>query len=289
MTTPNDGSDPGHYAGQYPGAGEPQPQYGQPQPDPWGSQAPQYGQPQYGQPQYGQPQYGQPQYGQPQYGQPQYGQPPFGGPPQPPYGGYPGGPAGGPPKKSNTGLIIGIVTAVVVILAAVGIGILAFGGSDDKDTAGTTKTSAGNSSAPKFPSSSPSSSATRSSRPTGTSTTSPTPSSTRTTSTEPCAYASASFSLIDFNVTASFVRNNAPTAYQQNIITKCVAADQLANAAKLYGKQFSLPGTDTTGGNGRGPTAKYHVTLTGGGSVDYTLTKHTADAGYGITAIVINP
>ncbi|MCW2526733.1 MAG: hypothetical protein JWM76_1593, partial [Pseudonocardiales bacterium] len=166
--------------------------------------------------------------------------------------------------------------------------------SDDKKTASGGTTSSASASAPKFPSSSASSSpsATRttgSNSPTGTSTSSPTPTSTRSTSTEPCAYASASFSLIDFNVTASFVRNNTPTAYQQNIITKCVAADQLANAAKLYGKQFSLPGTDTTGGNGRGATANYHVTLTGGGSVDYTLTKHTADAGYGITAIVINP
>lgn len=64
------------------------------------------------------------------------------GPPSYPGGGYPGGgyPGGfppGPPLKKNTGLIIGIVAAVVVVLAALGItGFVAPGFflSDDKDS-----------------------------------------------------------------------------------------------------------------------------------------------------------
>jgi hypothetical protein len=56
-------------------------------------------------------------------GQQQYPhqQPPYGGyPPQPPYGGpgYGGYP---PPKKSNTGLLVGIIAGTVVVLAAVGV------------------------------------------------------------------------------------------------------------------------------------------------------------------------
>jgi hypothetical protein len=114
---------PGGYPGQpsYPSS----PPYGQPS-------QPQYGQPQYGQP--SQPQYGQPQYGQPQlpYGQPQQ--------PQQPYGQYPGGPAypSPPPRKSRTGLIVGLVIGVVLLLG-LGIGgvlVLPKLIGDDKSPAG---------------------------------------------------------------------------------------------------------------------------------------------------------
>ncbi|SEN25072.1 hypothetical protein [Actinacidiphila rubida] len=136
--------------------------YNQPPPNPYGQQ-PQgggYGQPQqggYGQPQpqqggYGQPQqppqqggYGQPQpgYGYPQqppqqggYGQPQ--QPPQQGygqvPPQAPYGqqppgyGYPQQPA--PPQGGGrkTGLIIGVVVALVVVGAGAAFALKSSGG-----------------------------------------------------------------------------------------------------------------------------------------------------------------
>ncbi|WP_052682213.1 hypothetical protein [Saccharothrix sp. ST-888] len=96
---------------QYP-QGQPQQPYGQPpqgQP-PYGQPpaAPQYGAPQ--QPQYGYPQQPPaPQYGAPQ--PPQYGQqPPQYGAPQPPQYGQP--PA---PRKSNTGLIVGLVIGAVVL------------------------------------------------------------------------------------------------------------------------------------------------------------------------------
>ena len=117
---------------------QPQPGYGQPQPD--GSQYPQYQQPQQPypqqpqgypqqpqQPQYGQeqqqyPQQPRPQYGQDQYGQPQqqawqypYGGQPDGGAPQQQYG-YP--PAQ-PPKKGK-GLIIGLVVGAVVVAGGIG-------------------------------------------------------------------------------------------------------------------------------------------------------------------------
>jgi len=107
-----------------------QPGYGQPSYDPssYGQQPGQgYGQQGYGQqPDYSQ-QGGQQSYAQP-YGQPAYGQQPGYGQQQPGYGGYnqPGSPSGGfpaapgfdqgsAPKKSNQGLIIGIVAAVVVL------------------------------------------------------------------------------------------------------------------------------------------------------------------------------
>ncbi len=132
-----------------PGMQQGQPQYGQPQQGqpPFGQpsqqsqppfgQVPQgqapYGQPPFGQPsQQGQPPQGMPQYGQApqgqsmQYGQAPQGQSPYGQPPQgmPPYGQPPQGqppqygqmpPRG--PKKSKTGLIIGIICGVVVIAA----------------------------------------------------------------------------------------------------------------------------------------------------------------------------
>jgi hypothetical protein len=100
-----------------PSPGQPAPRYGAP-PQPYPQQDQPYGQPGYppgyGQP-YPQPGYGQPgqPYGQPAYGQqqPYYGQPY--GAPQYPQAGY-----GTPPaKKRRTGLIAGIVAAVVVVAA----------------------------------------------------------------------------------------------------------------------------------------------------------------------------
>ncbi len=100
-----------------------------PQPGgPHGQQPPQHGYGQQPQPGWGQPP--QPGYGQQPgpYGQPQ--QAPFGqqggypqqGPygPQQGFGGY-GGPGGPPPRKSKTGLIIGIAAAVTVVLVGGGI------------------------------------------------------------------------------------------------------------------------------------------------------------------------
>jgi hypothetical protein len=117
-----------------------QPGYGGPQNQPYGGQAPGYGQPPappgYGQPgQQPQPGFGQPQgYGQqPGFGQPQ-GQPGFGGQPGPgqatwPGQGAPGGPAwggqqppfGAPPKTSSSTLIFAAIGgfAVVAILGVV--------------------------------------------------------------------------------------------------------------------------------------------------------------------------
>ncbi|GLZ31599.1 hypothetical protein Lesp02_37870 [Lentzea sp. NBRC 105346] len=98
------GQQPGPY-GQQPYGQQPQPGYGQPQPDPYAAQQGPYGQP-------------QPGFQQP-FG---YGAP--------------------PPKKSRTGLIIGIIVGVLVL---VGGGIAAvFVFKDDKnDTASATSSSTG--------------------------------------------------------------------------------------------------------------------------------------------------
>ena len=112
---------PPGYEQQGPGQ---QPQYGQDPygQDPYGQQQPPYGQPQYGQDPYGQQ---QPPYGQPQYGQPPYGYPPQQGQPMPGQYMPPGHPQqpydpqqGSAPKKSRTGLWIGIIAAVVVLAVA---------------------------------------------------------------------------------------------------------------------------------------------------------------------------
>lgn len=95
----------------YPPYGQPDPYQGQ------GGHPPASGYPgqqgPYGAPPPGQPGYGQagPGYGQPYPG---YGQPGYGG--QPPYG--------PPPKKSRTGLIVGLVVLLLVVAGAVTAGVV---------------------------------------------------------------------------------------------------------------------------------------------------------------------
>lgn len=121
---------------QYPGAGGPQPQYGQPLqgqnlwPQQGRPQSPQQGQqrgpqpvPQQGQ-QYGGPQQGGPQFGQP--GQASYEQLHIGG--QPPQGpGYGGQPQWQPEPKKKRGKVIPIVAALAMVLVLAGGGIFAYG------------------------------------------------------------------------------------------------------------------------------------------------------------------
>ncbi|WUH93499.1 hypothetical protein OG900_27585 [Streptomyces sp. NBC_00433] len=117
--------------------------YGQQPPNPYGQQPPQqpgYGYPQQGQPGYGYPQqdqpappaYGQPPqqpaYGQPPQQQPGYGYPQQGQPGQPPYGQVPQQPGYGygqpaAPQGGGSGKRTGIIVGVVVALVAVGAGI----------------------------------------------------------------------------------------------------------------------------------------------------------------------
>ncbi|GAB3152712.1 hypothetical protein GCM10027290_43900 [Micromonospora sonneratiae] len=106
-----------------------QPQWGAPPPPGQPAAYPDPAQQAYQPPQYGTE--GQPQYAAP--GQPQYGteaQPPYGAPGQAPYG----SPVQ-PPKKSNKGLIIGLVIGVVVllVLVACGVGIAMVVNSDDDE------------------------------------------------------------------------------------------------------------------------------------------------------------
>ena len=104
---------PGYGQQPPPGYSQQPGQYGQPQQDPFGQQGPQSG---------GFPQQG---YGQPQPG---YGQ-------QPGYGG-PGGFGGPPPKKSKTGLIIGVVIGVLVLVGGgITAAVLLSGNSSSNNTA----------------------------------------------------------------------------------------------------------------------------------------------------------
>ncbi|WP_055588370.1 hypothetical protein [Peterkaempfera griseoplana] len=123
------------------GAPQPQQPYGAPQPppSPYGQppqqpqQQPPYGAPQPPPPAYGQPgPYGQPQGYPPQPGYPQQPQQQYGGPGYPP----PTAPAQpGPSGKRRTGLIIGIVVAVVAVGGGVA-ALLSGGGSDGGAMAG---------------------------------------------------------------------------------------------------------------------------------------------------------
>jgi hypothetical protein len=115
---------PGQPAAPYSPPPVPQPR------SPYTGPQPRYGPPQQPQAQYGQP---QPQYGPPpaQYAPPaeQFGPPQ---PPAPPYGyGQPAAPA---PRKSRTGLVVGIVVGVVV-LAGLAVGAIFLFGSKSLDTA----------------------------------------------------------------------------------------------------------------------------------------------------------
>ncbi len=166
---------PGQPGWGQPPYGEPgpgQPDYSQPgtpnaEPPGYGSPYPSYEQPASGQPAYGQ-EYGQPPYSQPDpYATQQYSSPPdypqqYSGPPAdqgygqtqalpayadpgqpggPAYPGYPGyGTPPPPPKKSNTGLIVGVVIGVVVLLVCVGTGIGVFALSNADPTASGTPT-----------------------------------------------------------------------------------------------------------------------------------------------------
>lgn len=143
---PQQPGQPGWGQPQQPGQGQPgygqQPggQYPQSGSQPGWGQQPGYGQPGYGPPGYGQPGqqggaypqsgpqqvwgqqpgYGQPGYGPPGYGQAGYGQPnPYGQP----------DPYGAPPKKSRTGLFVGIGLAALLVLVGGGVGLFfAFSG-----------------------------------------------------------------------------------------------------------------------------------------------------------------
>ncbi|ANZ42088.1 hypothetical protein BBK82_45315 [Lentzea guizhouensis] len=114
-----------------PGYGAPQPGYGQPQQDPFGHQGPPSGGFQQQPPSGGFGQQGP--YGQPgPYGQQQPG---FGGP------GY-GGP---PPKKSNTGLIIGVVIGVLVLVGGGITAAVLLSGSDSGDSGNSASSDPGSS------------------------------------------------------------------------------------------------------------------------------------------------
>lgn len=118
------GQQPGGYEPQQPAWG--QPNYGTPpagSEQPTGSDQPAAGQPAAGQPTGGLPGAGQPPYGQTGYTQPWPGQPVG----QPGYGvppgyGIPSGFGAPPPRRGNTGLIIGLVIAIVVVLGGASVG-----------------------------------------------------------------------------------------------------------------------------------------------------------------------
>ncbi len=139
--------------------------FNQPPPNPYGGQPqqpgppPGYGHPQQGGPAqgggYAYPPQGQPgPYGQQQpYGQPQQG--PYGQQPQPgPYGQQQQG--GGwqvapqPPKKSNTGMIIGIIAAVVVVAVVIVLVVSNSGGGGTPAAAGGTSGGGGGTTAVKY-------------------------------------------------------------------------------------------------------------------------------------------
>jgi hypothetical protein len=112
---------PGYGQPPQPGYGQPQPGYGQPQQDPFGQQGPPSGGFQQQGP-YGQ----QPgPYGQ----QPGFGGPGFGGP---------------PPKKSKTGLIIGVAAAVVLLVGG-GITAAVLLSGDDSSSSSNTASDSGSS------------------------------------------------------------------------------------------------------------------------------------------------
>jgi len=155
---PASGATPSPYGQQppygQPSYGEQQPGYGQ---QPGYSQQPGYGGQSYPPPsQYGQqpsgtqpaydPSGAQPAYGQQPYGQPAYGQQSAYGQQQPAYGQQYGQPGYGQPtepaKKSNTGLIIGIV-ALVVVLAVAAILLWVWPGFISKKVFDQTKVEAG--------------------------------------------------------------------------------------------------------------------------------------------------
>ncbi len=143
-------TDPGPPGQPY---GDYQPQGGWPPPNPYGEQSPYgapdpygpYGSPppQYGQqPSYQQPQYEQPQYQQPQYQQPSYQQQP--GYEQPAYQQSPYQPApygAPPPKKGGSGLLIGAIVGVaLLVLALCGVGVWALARNGSNTTTTTTGT-----------------------------------------------------------------------------------------------------------------------------------------------------
>jgi hypothetical protein len=112
---------------------------GQPGQQAYPQQPQQYAQAQYGQPpQYQQPQYAQPP--QPSHQQPPYAQPPYGAAGQ--FGQQPYAP---PPRRSNTGLVIGIVVGVLVLLIGGGaaVALVVANGDDEPTDRPTTVSTAG--------------------------------------------------------------------------------------------------------------------------------------------------
>ena len=103
-------------------------------------------------------------YGQQMPGAGGYGQPPQGFGQQPQQGLYPqgqfqGSPYGGQPEKKKTGLIIGIITAVVVVLIAAGVAIWWFVSGDNSSDDASAQSAPSSAAPTAAPSSAPSPSA----------------------------------------------------------------------------------------------------------------------------------
>lgn len=92
--------------------------------------------------------YADPAYGQGSYGGAHGGTQPQGGMYGGPYGQTPSyGPGGGPPKKSRTGLIVGLAAGAVVVVIAAVVAVVAISGGDDKPTAASSPLASGSPSA----------------------------------------------------------------------------------------------------------------------------------------------
>jgi hypothetical protein len=195
-------------------------------------------------------------------------------------GGYgpPVGPPGGPPPRDRRVIWIALSIAVVVVVAGIGAAFALTGKSKPSPVAGgsasigvSPSVDTSFSASADFPSASASDPTTF---PSIATTTPDGASSSTSVADQACRPGdSADLTAVQLTTVVSFLQvGGPPNSYAQAVIKQCTSAPVRSKIKVLYGKSFGFPGTDRTGGDNTGPTARYVISGKAGGKVTMTLT-----------------
>jgi FlaG/FlaF family flagellin (archaellin) len=202
--------------------------------------------------------------------------------PQQYYGGGYGPPPLGPPPRDRRVIWIALSIAVVVVVAGIGAAFALTGTSSKQSplAGGSASAPLSQSAATSFSASAQFPSQT-SSAPVGF----PSAASTTADATSPVASGSsgaavdacrpgdsADLTAVQLTTVVSFLHAGETNDYAESVIKQCTTSAARSQIKALYGKSFGFPGTDRTGGDNNGPTARYVLKADSGGKATMTLT-----------------